>query len=145
MRFLGIDYGSKKIGLATADAEMQIAVPRSAFYYKNKEELFSYLKKLIEEERIDQMVVGLPLSLSFQETQISREVMEFVDNLKKIISIPIALENEILSTKEAESQRNVIFRKVKSRSPEKSVDLDSQAAAIILESYFLRQRSQTSD
>lgn len=139
MRFLGIDYGSKKIGLATAEEELKIAIPRPAFYYKNKEGFFSYLKKFIEEEKIDQVVVGLPLSLSFQETQISHEVRGFVDNLKKIISVPVDLENEFLSTKEAESQKNVIFRKIKSRSPKKQVDLDSQAAAIILESYLNRK------
>lgn len=140
MRFLGIDYGSKKIGLATAEEELKIAVPRPAFYYKNKEELFSYLKKFIEEEQINQVIVGLPLSLSFQETQISHEVRGFVDNLKKIIFVPVDLENELLSTKEAESQKNVIFRKIKTRSPKKQVDLDSQAAAIILDSYLKRTR-----
>ncbi|MDP2855690.1 MAG: Holliday junction resolvase RuvX [bacterium] len=139
MRFLGIDYGSKKIGLATAEEELKIAVPRPAFYYKNKEELFSYLEKFIEEEGIDQVVVGLPLSLSFQETQISKETREFVDNLKNIISVAVDFENEFLSTKEAESQKNVIFRKIKSRAPQKRVGLDSQAAAIILESYFNRK------
>lgn len=139
MRFLGIDYGSKKIGLATAEEELRIAVPRPTFYYKNKEELFSYLEKFIEEEGIDQVVVGLPLSLSFQETQISKETREFVDNLKNIISVAVDFENEFLSTKEAESQKNVIFRKIKSRAPQKQVDLDSQAAAIILESYFNRK------
>ncbi|HOX21489.1 MAG TPA: Holliday junction resolvase RuvX [Candidatus Paceibacterota bacterium] len=139
MRFLGIDYGSKKIGLATAEGELKIAIPRPTFHYKDKEELFSYLKKFIKEEEINQVVVGLPISLSFQETQISQEVREFVDKLKKVISVPIDLENELLSTKEAESQKSVIFRKIKSRAPQKEVDLDSQAAAIILESYFHRK------
>lgn len=139
MRFLGIDYGSKKIGLATAEDELKIAIPRPAFHYKNKEELFSYLKQFIEEENINRVVVGLPLSLSFQETQISQEVREFVDKLRKVISVSIDLENELLSTKEAESQKSVVFRKIKSRAPQKEVDLDSQAAAIILESYFNRK------
>lgn len=145
MRFLGIDYGTKKIGLATADEELKIAVPRPAFYYKNKEELFSYLKKFIEEENIDRVVVGLPLSLSFQETQISQEVRWFVDNLKSVISVAVDFENELLSTKEAESQKSVIFRKIKSRAPQKQVDLDSQAAAIILESYFNRKAANSSN
>jgi len=142
MRFLAIDYGSRKVGLATADSELKIAVPRPAFYYNQREELLAHIKKFVSEEEIDQIVIGLPLSLSFQETQISRETREFAEQLKGEFSVAIVFENEVMSTKEAEAQKSVIFRKIKTRSPKKQIDLDSQAAAIILDSYLQRTKQE---
>lgn len=142
MRFLGIDYGSKKIGLATADSELKIAVPRPAIYYSDRQKLLEEIKKIVEKEGIGKIVVGLPLSFSFQETTISGEVRGFAEELKKNVAVAIEFENEILSSKEAESERSAILRKIKSRAPQKQVDLDSQAAAIILESYLSRSKSR---
>lgn len=145
MRFLGIDYGSKKIGLATADSELKIAVPRPAIYYSDRQKLLEEIKKIVEKEGIGKIVVGLPLSFSFQETTISGEVRGFVEELKKNVAVAIEFENEILSSKEAESERSAVFRKIKSRSPKKEIDLDSQAAAIILDSYLKKQPGEVAE
>lgn len=141
MRYLGIDYGKKKVGLATADSELKMAIPQPAIYYSKESELISKIKKIIEEESIGLVVVGLPLSLNFQETTISQEVREFIQKLKNILSISIVFENELLSSKQAAANHDYFFNQNKGRSPKKAekIDLDSQAAAIILDSYLVKQ------
>jgi len=77
MRILGIDFGTKKIGLAFADVDIKIAMPGDIIYFSNKKELMEKIKKINQEKEIVKVVIGLPLSLDFQETEISQKAREF--------------------------------------------------------------------
>ncbi len=136
MRILGIDFGTKKIGLAFADVDIKIAMPGDIIYFSNKKELMEKIKKIIQEKEIIKVVIGLPLSLNFQETEISQKAREFGKELGDEAGLPIEFQNEIFSSKQAESADFESRRKIKSRKPMVIRDVDNHAAALILESYL---------
>lgn len=121
MRYLGIDYGKKRIGVAVSDEEGRIAFPRG-IVGSIKE-----LARFIARERIEKIIVGLPRSFDGSETAQTREVRKFAEKLKKEVSIPIEFENELLTThmveKEGVSKAHV----------------DESAAAVILQSHLDKQ------
>ena len=117
MRYLGIDYGSKRIGIAVSDEGGIIAFPRAAV--KTADDVV----KTIGLEKIGKVIVGLPMGAGGQETAQTKIVRAFAAALGKAVSLPIEFENEVLTTKIAERH-----------SPRKAVD--ASAAALILQSYL---------
>lgn len=129
MRYLGIDYGEKRIGVAVSDPGGRMAFPLKIIFNNDKTKLLEQLKSLLEEEKISKIVVGLPLSLDGSETEQTKKTRNFVDILKGITSLSTDFENEILTTHMAES---VVGKKEHT---------DAAAAAFILQSYLDRQKT----
>ena len=75
MKLLGIDYGQSKIGLAIADSDTKTAVP---FGVAESDNLFAIIKDTIESENIDQIIVGLPLNMSGEETEQTELTKDFI-------------------------------------------------------------------
>lgn len=123
MRYLGIDYGSKKIGLAISDEEGKFAFPFSIIQNKNKVESLEKIISVIRDKGIHSIVVGESVNLKGENNPILIDTLEFVDNLKKIIDIKINFEKEWLSTLEA-------------RRYDDRRDADDSAAAIILQRFL---------
>mgnify|MGYP001559944155 CR=1 FL=1 len=127
MRCLGIDYGSKRIGLAVSDDERRIAFP-----YKildnggNTEELLKDFRKIIHDELVDELILGLPLSFSGQDTPQTREARKFGEELRKL-HLPLVFQNEILTTKSAKGGAGKGFP-------------DASAAALILQDYLDKKK-----
>lgn len=126
MRLLGFDYGTKRIGVALGDTEIKIASP--LFTLNENEEFWNTVKKLISDEEIKEIVVGLPVSLS-EKTGIlgetEKQVMNFVKNLQVKFQITVHIEDERFST-------DLATRLVGT----KGKDRDAVAASIILQSYL---------
>lgn len=101
-KLLGIDYGQSKIGLAIADTETKTAVPFEVMRLKDSKIL--RLKEMIISEEIEKIVVGLPLGMDGKETAQTKEVKEFIENLKSTINIEIVTEDERLTTAQAKKQ-----------------------------------------
>ncbi len=136
MRFLGIDYGEKNIGLALSD-ELGIIV-RSLGKYKRKDKKRDkdYFLKLIKEYNIQKIIIGLPLRMDGTKGTQARRVEEFGAWLHEITSLPVNYWDERLSTKQAIDilrDRNVEYKKGKKLK-------DQISAAIILSSYLESQR-----
>lgn len=127
MRYLGIDYGEKRIGIALTDPGGRIAFPRKIIFNRRNMSTLDELKTVIEEEKISKVIVGLPLFLSGEESEISGRVRSFVEKLEKIINLPIEFENEILTS-------HMVERFGVSRE-----HTDEAAAAVILQSYLDKQ------
>jgi len=123
MRFLGIDHGDKKIGLALGENEANFALPYKIIKTKV---FFQEIKEIIKEEDIEEIVLGLPKNLNNEETQQTQKVYDFLNELRKIINLPIHLEDERMTSRQA---KNLMIDKK---------DEDASAAAIILESYLKR-------
>ncbi len=121
MRVLGIDYGKNKIGLSISAGN--IALPLMVVKNYDRLDLLTTLKKIIAEEGVDKIVVGLPLNFNRHLTSQSREVTEFVEWLAKQLTIPVEIIDETLSSKMAGKQQI-------------QGDDDAQAAANILQSYL---------
>jgi putative Holliday junction resolvase len=121
MKYLSIDYGDKKVGLAIGDDEVKIASPFSVLENDNK--LMINLTSIIETENIESVVIGLPLGLAGQQSAQYKKVRRFITKLVDEINIPIIEEDEKLTSAYAQKLGSG------------KID-DDVAAMIILQSYF---------
>ncbi|NGX42449.1 MAG: putative pre-16S rRNA nuclease [Chlamydiae bacterium] len=138
-KFLGIDYGMARIGLALSDERKIIASPLFTLTTESKLEQ-TVEKLLIEIEKhqqehgyvIDTIVVGLPLLMSGKEGLIADEVNHFVGLLKKSLSIPIQTWDERLTSVLAERtlRESNLSRKKRTKF------VDTVSAVIILQNYL---------
>lgn len=122
---MGIDYGTKRVGVAVADDENRIATPKGIF--ANDAKLLDVIVSLIYEEGVTDVVVGESHDESGRPNPIMKKIEAFTRALARCLpAIPIHFESEYMTTREAkEVQRNI----------EK---IDASAAAIILQSYLDR-------
>lgn len=121
MKYLGIDYGLRKVGLALGDDETNIAAPLEVI--ENSDDLLVRLATMIEQENIDSVIVGLPPQRQGEVTK------EFVQELKKVVKVPVHLEDESYSS--AESRRI-------QQEHGSDVEEDALAAMLILQGYLDR-------
>ena len=124
MRYLGIDYGAKRIGVAISDIEGRIAFPRMTIQNRGIPALIKKLETVVAEENISRIVVGLPIGLDGKETEQTRVMQDLIEKLRDAIAIPIEVENEMLTTRIAEqTSKNKV---------------DESSAAVILQTYLDR-------
>ena len=131
-RYLAIDHGSKRIGLALSDPMKIIAKPYRTITYNNLKTLFNLLIKIIKEEEVECIILGFPIGMKGQETSQTKDVLEFNEKLKLKIQIPIILQDERLSSLSAE--KSLIQQKVKTGHNKSHID--KTAAAIFLQQYL---------
>lgn len=130
---LALDIGDKRIGVALFSYEDQGVTPLRS-YPKAQGKAEKALLDLLKKNKIDQIVVGYPLSADGVKTEQCLRVDAFVRRLEKRISIPIHLVDEYLSSEEAKHRLKI------KGSPSKEVRekgiIDAVSASIILESYL---------
>jgi putative Holliday junction resolvase len=122
MKYIGIDYGTKRVGLATSDDQGKMAFPFRVLL--NSRSLAAHIAKICRDEKVDTIVMGE--SLNFQNTHnpIMKDIEGFVSQLKTTTNLPVIYMNEVLSSREAmhiqgDNDQN-----------------DASAAAIVLQSYL---------
>ena len=120
MNILGIDYGKKRIGLAWMQEGFDVVLPYGIVI--NDQRSTAKLDKLVQEEKIDKIVVGLPFGLDGGENENVEKVKKFVDELKKVLEIPIEFVDERFTTAEAKQMGG-------------DASLDEKAAMLILQNY----------
>ncbi len=128
-RLMGLDLGTKTIGIAVSDAGLTLASPRSVIKRKKFKVDLELLKQLMETEMIGALVIGLPLNMDGTEGPRAQATRAFVRNLIGEISAPIAYWDERLSTVAAE--RSLLEQNV-SRA-KRAERIDSAAACFILQ------------
>lgn len=129
MKYLGIDYGTKRLGTAISDKLGMIAT--SYQLLANDQNLMANLTKIIESEQIEAIVLGLPKHMHNELSVTSNAVLALKDELQ-VFNIPIFLQDERRST--AEAKRILISADV-SRAKRKQ-KIDNLAATIILQTYL---------
>jgi len=95
-RILALDYGTKRIGIAVTDETKTISIPKPYILNAEKEKLNEFVK----ENEVEEILLGLPLGLSGQETESTKKVREFGAWLKETINLPVRLIDERLTTQE---------------------------------------------
>lgn len=131
MRVLGLDHGDRRIGVAISDSLGMLAYPIQYIDIKDESNGFNEIRSLIEEYKVSKIVVGVPVSLDGSIGPQAKRATYFTKLLSEHTDVPVVVVDERLSTKEAE-------RKIKEggrRSVERG-DVDSAAAAVILQSYL---------
>lgn len=133
MRYLGLDLGSRTLGVAISDKSGTIA--RSLEIIRHNEDydfLVPKVKEIVEEYGVDEIVLGYPKNMDNTVGYKAKLSEEFKKKLEDEIEIPVNLQDERLSTKEAQ---DVLIKGDISRKKRKKV-IDSMAACIILETYL---------
>ena len=137
MRYLGLDLGTKTLGVAVSDLTGTIATSLTILRHdENHEYLIEELKKIISEKKVETIVLGLPKNMNNTIGERGEMVLSFKEKLEKSINLPVILEDERLTTRVAES---ILITADVSRKKRKKV-IDKMAANIILQSYLDRRR-----
>lgn len=132
LRIAGIDYGTVRIGIATADLDVGIAGPYETYARRSERLDAEYFKRLATEERIGRFVVGLPVHTSGNESQKSIEARGFGAWLEKLTGVAVEYFDERYTSAEAESML-LEAGLTKKRRKER---LDQLAAQIMLSAYL---------
>ena len=119
-RILAIDYGEKRVGIAISDATKTIAQPKPYILNTEKQKLIEFIKT----SEVEEILLGLPIGLSGQDTKSTQKVREFQSWLQGQASVPIKLIDERFTTKEIQ------------RSQKDREMIDSLVAQKMLERYL---------
>ena len=137
MRILGLDYGSKTVGIALSDATCLIAQPLETIERKQENKLrqtYARIETLVVEHDVDKIVLGLPKMNNTEGPRV-QATREFAENLERRTGLPIIFEDERLTTVEA----NRILEETGVCVSGRKEHIDKMAAAIILQSYLDRE------
>ena len=134
MRYLAIDYGTKRTGLAICDSGETIASPLAVI--QGQKELLKRIAEVVETENVEAVVLGLPLNMTGSESFQTKLVLKFAEQLKDYLHIPVHFQDERLSSFSAEEK----LTSAKFTRGKKRKRLDAVAAAEILEA-FLEQKT----
>jgi putative Holliday junction resolvase len=136
-RYIGIDYGVKRIGIAVSDPLGMFAVPLETI--SNNQNFWKDFKKLLEPYKIKAFVLGLPLKESGESYALTEEVKKFGETLKKKFNKDVIFFDERYSSSIAESQ---IIESVPSKKKRRDKSLvDKKAAAVILQDFLNEKRN----
>jgi putative pre-16S rRNA nuclease len=138
MRVMALDVGEKKIGIAISDALLLTAQARPTLRRKNLKSDIFILGRLVEENEVHEIVVGLPLHMSGKQSLQSERVTKFADELRKVLQIPIVFWDERLTSFAAEQHLEEMGLKWRQRRDH----IDKIAAMMILQSYLDNRSSQ---
>lgn len=136
-RAMGLDLGTKTIGVALSDPLYMFAQAKTTIIRKGFQEDLSALQEIIDREDVKEIVVGLPNYMDNSTSPSAQRSRSFVDELKKHFDNPIYLEDERLSTVSAES----VLRQTGVRREKRKDHVDAIAATYILQTWLDRRGS----
>jgi len=130
LRLIGIDYGEVRIGIALSDPLQIIAQPYQVI--RNDEYKFSRITKIVKEQKVEKIILGLPVNLAGEDTKKTSEIREFAKQLENHVDIPIIFWDERLTSVEANEKLKQMGYSIK----DSRKVIDKVAASIILKSYM---------
>jgi len=128
---MALDVGGKRIGVALMTD--QVKIPRTLTTLDNQPSVIEDIKLLAKEHQVTDLVVGHPRDMQGQSTDQTKFSVDFADTLKHALSLPVHLQDEALTSIQAE---NILKQ---SKKPYQKADIDAQAACLILEDYVKEQ------
>jgi putative Holliday junction resolvase len=132
MRIMALDVGEKNIGVAVSDALLLTAQGRPTLIRSGWDADVRELRRLVEENEVMQIIVGKPLHMGGQESRQSQRMKQFATKLSKILSLPVILWDERLTSFEAEQQLEAAGLNWRQRKKH----VDKVAAMLILQDYL---------
>lgn len=135
-RILGIDPGTKRVGIAVSDADRVIATPVAVIDRASWKKLLVVIKEYVSQFDAAAVVIGLPLDSSGFETDMTAEAVDMARKLRLSLQIPVIFQDERMTSYEAKGRRWA-----RGKSVEK---IDSEAASIILTDFLDRIKSGSS-
>ncbi|HIR74010.1 TPA: Holliday junction resolvase RuvX [Candidatus Ventrenecus avicola] len=137
MRYLGLDLGTKSLGVSVSDFSNTFAMPYQTLHFPENEyeSVIDALEKIVKEKKITDFVLGLPKNMDNSCGFAAQRSQDFAELLKQKFCLPVHFVDERLTTKEAE---RILLQADKSRKKRKKV-IDNVASSLILET-FLKER-----
>ena len=135
MRIMGLDYGTKTVGVALSDAMLMIAQPYETITRERPAQLRKTLQRLeviIKEQEVGEIVLGLPKNMNNTEGERAAATREFQEMLERRTLLPVYLQDERLTTIEADR----ILEETGVAHSARKEHIDKIAAAIILQTYL---------
>lgn len=139
MRFLGIDYGTKRIGIAISDEEGVLAFPKEII--SNDLNTFKKIDEIIKAQNISEIVIGESVDFSGKLNALSARIEIFISEMKEKFQLPIHKQKEFLTSVEARRSKDNVksFSQSQAHSKIKQIKsgrIDASAAALILQRYL---------
>lgn len=131
MKILALDYGQARVGLALGDEETKVAVGKGVLEGLSQNKLIDKIKAIVKLEKIEKVLVGLPLNMQGEETEMTEEVKLFVEKIRDNIEIPVQTMDERLTSQMADN----LLKEVKGEKKQ-----DQVAAQIFLQEYLDQQQ-----
>jgi len=141
MRYLGLDLGDRRIGMALSDETATLATPLPTFVRVGPRQDLRRIAELVRVHRAAGVVVGLPLNMDGSRGEQAEKVLGFCEALRARTSVPVLAQDERLTTVEAEeilASRGIPRRDRKAR-------VDALAATLILQEYLDHRRAHCAD
>lgn len=139
MRCLGLDLGTKRIGVALCDPDERVATPLTVVQRgKSRREDHANIASLVKEYEAEAVVVGLPLTLASKVTAAAQNAITETEQLKSALSVPVLLHDERLTTVTAD--RSLMEMEMKADARRRVVD--KVAAAVMLQSFLDHRRNE---
>ena len=135
MRLMGLDYGNVHVGVALSDELGMTAYPLEVIKRKDSNKLrktFARIEEIAREYKVDKIIIGLPLNMDYSESEISKTVIDFSENIKRRTGLPVELWDERLSTLEATD----ILKEAGIKVQDRKTYIDKIAASFILRRYM---------
>ncbi|HEY2492795.1 MAG TPA: Holliday junction resolvase RuvX [Paenibacillus sp.] len=132
MRIMGLDYGDRRIGVAVSDAFGWTAQGLEVIERRREGAEFDRIAEIVREHEVSEIVVGLPKNMDGTVGFRGQICIDFADKLKELLSLPIHLRDERLTTVSAE--KTLIEADVSRKKRKKVVDM--MAASLILQNYL---------
>ena len=126
-RILAVDFGEKRIGLATADSPGGLATPRRMVPRRSDDAAAGEIERFCREEEVGTILVGVPRSPDGEESAIAPRIRSFADKLASVTGLPVVFHEETLTSNEA-------ARRLRGRRSRAGVD--AEAAAVLLEDWL---------
>ncbi|MCP4709138.1 MAG: Holliday junction resolvase RuvX [Planctomycetes bacterium] len=140
MRYLAIDYGLKRLGVAICDANETIVSPlcRLQTGKNSRQQLLDQLRQMTLEHQVDAIVVGLPLNMDNSEGDQAKLTRKFADDLAQAVKLPVHMQDERLSSSAADEKLALSGLSRKKQRQKR----DMLAACDILEEFLQRERQK---
>ena len=144
MRFLGIDYGKKRIGLALSDENGRLAFPKEIV--QNDLDAFGRIREIVKEEDVGEIVIGESLNSIGDPNKVMEEIKNFAKKIETEFCLPVRLQKEFFTSVEARRYQEtgikagvkVVARNTRRTITKNSSKADAKAAALILQRYLDR-------
>ena len=136
-RLLGIDYGTVRVGVAVCDVEQRLASPYESYTRRSRKTDAEFFRNCVREFEAVGLVIGLPLHMSGEESDKSREARQYGRWLSRVTELPVAWQDERLST----AQADVLLHSADLSARRRRQHRDKLAAHIILQSWLDHRRS----
>ena len=135
MKYLGIDYGSKRVGISLSDEGGRMAFPKKVIQNEGIQKLLAEIKELCDKERVGEIVIGDSRDYKGRPNEIMKHIEPFSIALEETVSLPVHFQLEFMTSMQAERAVGKPTKEDEQLRGDKKM-LDASAAAIILQGYL---------